>query len=515
MQEQEKSEAVKQLEALKGQIESYNNASFFTKIKDFFEIKKIEHKLQSQLGKQISIEEELEKSITGRQDLDETKSMVVDFYAGEKKKWAESPYSKEDIAKNFSEEHLSSLNLENYIELLRKFPGEMVTHVTRQGLRDHYGMIEHTAGYGEFQNTFNNMVNDGRLRSPLGVKLASSEKNAAIAKYLNLDNIPEKETALQKLDNKYNINEYSDRSAIHVATEEVVNAYYGSENGNEIFFTYPSAHIASQHFFHGQLEKSGNAMHNDQYLYTIDDKGLDINAGLVFIPERARVDPKTGSQYEIDKEGKPIVNKELFYALTNLLEKRNFTNWVKENNAVEVIGRGTEEQKNQLREKFEEQYLSYTDEMKEIIFQYDFLRQVSNNAYVFSEIDEKGQKGIYDDSPSRHRKSMQLFLEHDLLMKTSQMFKKAENTITSKEYWEKLFAENPDKKPSKIIYYIGDPTEALDNFKIKNGITKKSQEKNFGFDEHLIERNSPQISSGMNQFKSIANEVINNYYENK
>jgi len=513
--EQEKSELLKKIETLRDQVESHNDASFFSKIKDFFAIKKIQAELQSQIGKQSSLEEELSQSIAGRQDLDETKSIVANFYAGEKKKWAESPYSKEDIAQNFTEEHLSSLNLENYIALLRRFPGEMVTHVTRQGLRDHYAMREHTAGYGEFQNTFKDMANDGRLRSPLGVKLATLEKNAAIAKYLNLDNLPEKEMALQELDHEYGIKEYSDKSAIHVAAEEVANAYYGSENGNEIFFAYPSAYIASQHYFHGQLGKSGNTWYNDKYLYTMDDKGLDINAGLVFIPEQAKVDPKTGSQYEMGKDGKPVVNEELFYALSNLLEDRNFTNWIKENNALEIIDRGTKEQKSHLREKFERQYLSYTDEMKEIIFNYNFLRQAVNNKYEFSNIDEKRQKGIYDDSSSRHRRSMQFFLEHDLLMQTNQMFKKSENTITSKEYWEKYFAENPDKKPSKIVYYSGDPTKAMDNFKRKNGIIKNSQEENLGFNENSVERDSPQIATGMDRFKSIAREVINNYYENK
>lgn len=32
-------------------------------------------------------------------------------------------------------------------------------------------------------------------------------------------------------------------------------------------------------------------------------------------------------------------------------------------------------------------------------------------------------------------------------------FKKPEKTISSKEYWEKFFSENPEIKPNKIIYY--------------------------------------------------------------
>jgi hypothetical protein len=127
--EQEKSEAVKQLEALRNQIESYNDASFFAKIKDFFAIKKLETELQSQINKLSLIENSLSESISGRQDLDETKTMIADFYAGEKEKWAEAPYSKEDIAQNFTEEHLVSLSTEDYATLLRRFPGEMITHI--------------------------------------------------------------------------------------------------------------------------------------------------------------------------------------------------------------------------------------------------------------------------------------------------------------------------------------------------------------------------------------------------
>ena len=40
--EQEKSEVIKKIEALQDQIESYNDANFLVKIKDFFAIKKIE-----------------------------------------------------------------------------------------------------------------------------------------------------------------------------------------------------------------------------------------------------------------------------------------------------------------------------------------------------------------------------------------------------------------------------------------------------------------------------------------
>ena len=51
-------------------------------------------------------------------------------------------------------------------------------------------------------------------------------------------------------------------------------------------------------------------------------------------------------------------------------------------------------------------------------------------------------------------------------------FKKSENTIESREYWNKYFSENPERKPSKIVYYDANmtPTEALNDWKLKNDI---------------------------------------------
>jgi len=184
--EQEKGEVVMQLEILKSQIETYNDASFFVKIKDFFTIKKIESELQSQIGKQSSLEEELSKSIAGRQDLEETRSMIANFYAGEKKKWAELPYSKEDIVQNFTEEHLASLSTEDYVDLLRRFPGEMLTHVTRHGIRDHADLFTHTKGVGEFSDTLNTVLDKKELKSAIGIALQEEKKRRCHCKIFKI-----------------------------------------------------------------------------------------------------------------------------------------------------------------------------------------------------------------------------------------------------------------------------------------------------------------------------------------
>ena len=133
----------------------------------------------------------------------------------------------EDITKYFSEEHLASLSLEDYKTLLKRFPSEMVAHVTRQGIRDHTGMVYHLAGAGEYVDGFMKMLEDGRLRSPLGVHLAEKEKMDAVSKFLNLSGFKNKEDALDYVNSLTNENvqgesgSYTDRMAVHFATEEV------------------------------------------------------------------------------------------------------------------------------------------------------------------------------------------------------------------------------------------------------------------------------------------------------
>ena len=215
--------------------------------------------------------------------------MLSDFYRQEKKKWVNSEYTTEEIAENFSEEHLASLSFDEYILLLQRFPREMVAHVTRQGIRDHTGHMFHTTGEGAYTNGFMRMVGDGRLRSPLGVYIMEAEKEKAVARYLRLDRFQTQDEAFQYLDTLTNDDRqsdsgsYVDRMAVHFATEEVADCFYGSEKGNEIFVAYPSAYIASQYYFSGRLRDGGGGYWNDQWVWATAERGMDLNAGIVFI----------------------------------------------------------------------------------------------------------------------------------------------------------------------------------------------------------------------------------------
>ena len=443
--------------------------------------------------------------------------MLDDFYKNQIKKWESSEYTKEDIEKYFSEENLASLSLEDYAILLKKFPSEMVTHVTRQGIRDHIGHMFHTTGEGEYSNSFMKMVEDGHLRSPLSVSIIENGKEKAIERFLPFDYFKNKEEALEYFNQQYiNGDDYADRNAVHFATEEVADSYYGSEKGNEIFFVYPSAYIASQYYFCGQLNERGGGNHNDQWVWASEEKGIDLNAGLVFIPEEARVDKGTGSRYQIDENKCPIKNieyKELINKFTASPDFHKFVEEVKEISGK--LGWGwdssdpSEKDKESLqklepyRKKLENEFKITDLRVQNAIFEYQNLTSLE----TYKEIEEKGEysTGISVDD-----------VTENILGDAQVKFLEAKNTISSKEFWESYFNKNPNKKPSKIVYYKGeDPTKALNEWKEKNGLYKKAEDKNIGFSKKSISPMDQRANIGRDRFKSLAEKAIEDYFNQK
>ncbi len=450
--------------------------------------------------------------------LQEAKTMLANFYEGQKEKWARSEYTKEDITKNFSEEHLASLSLEDYALLLKRFPEEMVAHVTRQGIRDHIGHIYHTAGEGAYADGFMKMVEDGRLRSPLGVYLVEGEKEQAIARFLHLNNFKTREEALNYLgtlisERQGDAGSYVDRMAVHFATEEVADCYYGSEQGNEIFIAYPSAHIASQYYFSGQLNESGGGYWNDQWVWANEEKGMDLNAGLVFIPEEARVDRKNGSRYELDENGNPIKNSAYQDAFRRVADSSDFHDFA--NQVMEITGKLNQnwdspnllpknrellERLEPFRQRLEQEFGIADRRLQMAILDY---------RHLFSlDIRKKDQKEGREDSFH----SVDSVIE-DAIKDEGILYVEARDTISSKEFWEARFAENPAKKPTKIVYYTGSsPTRALYEWRNAQGIHKKAKDKDIGFSERHVERNAPQATAGLDRFKILAEKVIEDHF---
>lgn len=95
-------------------------------------------------------------------------------------------------------------------------------------------------------------------------------------------------------------------------------------------------------------------------------------------------------------------------------------------------------------------------------------------------------------------------------------FKKAKQTISSKDYWEKYFDENPDERPSKYVFYQGaDPTKALKDWRSENNLSRKPHKEIL--DKRILDKSDKplpdEIKGEMSRFKSLAYQAIDKYFE--
>lgn len=427
--------------------------------------------------------------------LEEGRQKLKSFYKKEKDKWAAAEYTKEDIAKYFTEKHLASLSLEDYALLLKRFPSEMITHVTRQGIRDHVGGDFHTAGLGEYFNNFSQILKDGKLRSRFGTLFKDGLTKDAVAKALDLGGtIKTREDAEAYLGQFMQVGgagSYADMTAFHTAVEQVADGIYGGERGNEIFFAFPSAHIAA-------VETTSN----DQWIWAKDQESLGINAGLVFIPSEAKVDPKTGSKYELSSDKKPIEHQDRIDAVVQYIESGKFEEVSQE--IYSVMNNFPQEQDIRvLQQRLASEFGISDSQVQETLLNYgnwdDLVNSHHRENYILKEEREL-------NSPENTAR--------EVLLKTGALYKEAETTISSKDFWESYFAQHPDQKPKRIIYYEGDnPTKALHSWRESNGITKKAETSDLGFPEKKITGGEdPKSIAGMDRFTSIAEEVIEDYF---
>lgn len=513
-----KEKLTEDIDALKETIEKYNDASFLNKITDYFEYKKTKAEIDEMTSTLAGVESRMQNTEEEIPQFRETKKLIDDFYEGEKEKWAEAGHTPEDIAKQFSEEHLASLSVEDYATLMKRFPGEMVTHVTRQGIRDHAPMMYHTGGLGEFHDGFTGLLSSGRLHSSIGISLQEHNKEEAMAKFLKLDKIDDllpnaqvsrREKALLMLSDKFShnmaeSNAFADTSAVHLAAETVADATYGAEKGNEIFFAFPSAYVASQLRFgrgHGALNRAyidvDHEVENNQFIYTKDHEGMPLDAGLVFIPEDAQVDPETGSRYKINEHGDPIVPKQ---RMNEVLSAR----FEKKLGFVQVFVQKLPHQMKQVPE--EDRAALAEDAFNKFGITDPDARKALLDPNL---IDKLGD--IWGDSEEgdKYEEILTKYFHEN----TENPYELAEHTMPSKEYWEKYFQEHPDQRPSKVVYYLGgDPSRALNEWREKNGIVKKTKDETFGFPEHQVANDSREANQGKDRFASLARKVIDDRF---
>lgn len=440
-------------------------------------------------------------------DEEDVQKHVADFIERQKQRWRETPYGLEDISKLFSEKHLKDLNLADYILLMQRFPGEMVTHVTRQGIRDHADLADHSTNIGSMHDGFKEILKGKRLHSMLKLMILGEMQDEEIMKRI-LNNPRNRTDAIRRVENLTSEPDvlfktkfggqgsFSDQAAIHFAAEHVLDKYYGSERGNEIFLVFPSVFIASQFKFMNPHKSSHDLLpmaddrsthfgdlgkadkFTDLFVWTEAQKGIDMNAGIVFIPERAAVDAKTGSQYELDETNTPLETDEFSEVCEKILAHSDAE---KEWSKLTRRSLFTDSIENVKVERFLAKInISMSPKIKEVILK-NFIKSARDPFHEWGNLKSQWLRK-YDRSDKRDR--MELFY-------FGVLYKRADRTISSKEYWEDYFEKNPDKKPGKIVYYDGDPTTALHQWREENGIAGGLRESvkmasHAGFPENLV-----------------------------
>ncbi|HPL92852.1 MAG TPA: hypothetical protein PLB38_01050 [bacterium] len=387
-------------------------------------------------------------------------------------------------------EVLAELSTEEYISLYKKLNPQYFSHVTRQGFRDHLGLAQHTAGFKEYSQGFKAILENGKMqRSAMsvvdGVVDLKNIDSETVGKLLDTQGITQSDSfseALQKLHQFLNVHsasapKFADRTALHFASQMVSDLMYGAERGNEVFMLYPTDFVASQNSLGASrkvnlLESDQEQKWNDVFVWSENGQGISVDSGLVFLPSSTLVDPETGSRYasELKGEGENvkrelIVKEDIKSLLAGFLGDLTAKKNLDSNVLKEEVKARLDQLKTDLRSKGIEVQISssFVDYLTDDIMQGKSNVETLVNDFIFGSMDSANL---------------------DLWMK------QPSNAITAREYWEKYFVAHPDVRPKHIIYYDGDPTEAVKRFQEENGIGRNDQSAEagpmLGFDDNLV-----------------------------
>lgn len=421
-----------------------------------------------------------------------------------------TPEQKKEL---FKADNLKKLNTAEYMELWRAGSPYFLAHVTRQGFRDHFSMMWHSGGINTFQEGLVNVLSDEKsLQSPFyinGLRLDDEDKFTEVLQNANILSKQTPEEALMAFENFINFGladapKFADKTAIHLSAESVLDSHYGGERGNETFFIFPADFIASQHSFafNGKekdfTKRQSEKTWNDVFVWAND--GINLDAGLVFLPEKTAVDPKTGSKYASKEaadgsltmiEDPEAINKlQQWWTKNKLLFKEMWDN--AQDSDFYSSGR-------------EKQYFwdSVFFKLKDLGYQADVLDGEAA-AILTSNLSNSTEELSPED--------INTFLQASNLK-----FALPEKTVPAKEYWENYFSTHPDQKPKHIIYYNGNPTDAISEFLESENITpKKDNPPLLGFDDNHVTdmKNDPRANPHYEETISMAKKLIDRHFKN-
>jgi len=423
-------------------------------------------------------------------------------------------------------EFLASLSMGEYIALWKRLNPFFLAHATRQGFRDHNAMEYHSGGLDQLARGLEGILSDSHmLRPPFSLKGLTDRQPETIRSLLNARVLKAdtEDEALKRLDDEINFTrsgapKYPDKTAVHLTAEVVADDYYGGEVGNEIFFVFPTDSLASQNLFalngpDKDLTKYQRELRwNDVFVWPRDlnNPGFSIDSGITFLPKSIRVDKETGSRYATQKTadgGLTLVeNTELKDRL--LTWGKTFTGSPTHELFVTYESEGHYVRREDLKWAF---IHSLANEMKQLGLE---------------------EMGAYKLAWKIHEFIFTLYLGpeilEDCLQQSRTIWKPAEDTVRAEDYWEGYFSQHPERKPKHIVYYDGDPTDAVRCFIRDNGIgqanTSTTEGHLLGFDDHHVvlkesggglkegDGQDPRAFVGYNELMTTAKQIIHEHY---
>jgi len=414
---------------------------------------------------------------------------------------ADGAASPESRARVFTEQILSQLDTETYLKVWAKGSPFFASHVSRHGFRDHAGMVYHTGGMNEFSDSaFRMLADQKQLRPPLGTQgfNGSNEKvKESIAKIVaKATSREEAEEKILLYFNRYAFgsgNKYADKTAVHLAVEIVADDLYGGEKGNEVFAIYPADFIASQYGFsfssgeNSFTRPASENKWNDVFVYADRlGKGLSLDAGIVFLPASTLVDPQTGSRYqslEIAGVRQRVENTEVCRDVVAALMSETFSEYrVLPRLENSDYARFANQFRTCLAEKGVDTLL-VSDHVCKVIL--ETLRYPKDNCEA--DLFEK-------------------FQTYQILYKTV-----GEQGVSSRDFWEKYFNRFPSQKPAHVVFYDGEPTEAVRHFLHAAGVEKRNDtpyEDHLGFEKNAVSPDDARANVERGRLDALCEEVL-------
>lgn len=249
---------------------------------------------------------------------------------------------------------------------------------------------------------------------------------------------------------------------------------------------------------------------NDVFVWPdkLDNPGISIDSGMVFLPSSTQVDPATGSKYA--SEIRTIDGQEKRVMIENTELMHSFIGWGK-----------TLSDQSPIRLAITQWFNERTPAKQQDLEQDCFRATAQELQSLGFDVETAGILGRKFARESFYYRELTEDVLQTMLQETNANWKRAENTVSAKQYWEDYFAKNPHLKPKHIVYYDGDPTVAILEFQQRNGIgsadTSKTEGPLLGFDDHrlLYMKDNPDANPGYDDLVAMANKIIEERYRNQ